>query len=388
MTMFAVRFATVVAACLVVGLSAGCRTPAATDTPAAPAAPAATDASAFDDGLTLAQNVERFIQTFRPGKNGAGEHEKDTAPGIALMVRQGRKVLCQQLVGSANVDADQPITAQSPFYLASLSKSFTATAIMLLAHDHKLDLTDRLATHLPGIPKAWSEITIRHLLTHQSGIPDFLNETRLDVQGLTNEAVFARAVADGTLNFRPGTQFRYSNSGYVMLALVVEKASGQPFETFLRDRIFEPLGMRQTFVFTEGMTRDGVKGHSVQGSVIEYTLLTKGSGGIYSSLDDMSRWTGSFIDETLLPRQLHRMVSSDPARISDTSSYGYGWRIGQTGRHTVYSHTGSLIGFANMMFVVPDEKLSIVILSNGSFDASIAKLGRATLAYCLKHYAM
>ncbi len=331
----------------------------------------------FQDSLSLSENIDQVVKKLSP--------PSVKGPGLALVVKQAGKVLYNRCSGLANLENKQVINNTSSFYLASVSKQFTAMAIMLLEQENKIRPSDPIIQYFPSLPEHWKSITVHHLLTHQSGIPDYLNEMSLPVKQITNEAVVNALAKKDKLHFQPGTQFRYSNTGYVLLALLVEKVSGRPFEVFLREAIFKPLGMSNTFVYTKANTAAGlVRGYRADRQPTDYNLLTKGDGGMYSSLHDLLLWSDGFIQQTLIPEKQHTTLVRNPATVNADLSYGYGWLLSRWRDITLFSHGGSLVGFHNSILIVPDQKFTIIILSNGSYDNTIEQLNDQILQYCAR----
>ena len=284
------------------------------------------------------------------------------------MVKDGR-ALVRRSFGMADLEHGVATTPATNYRLASVTKQFTAAAILLLAEDGKLGLDDRVRHFLPSLPPAADAITLRHLLTHTGGLVDYedLMPTDLAVP-LRDADVLHLLEREDRLYFPPGTQWRYSNGGYALLALVVERASGTSFPDFLRTRIFGPLGMHATLAYT-------VEGPPVPHRAFGYseqdghwtrtdqslTSSVLGDGGIYSSIDDLARWDAALYDDRLLS-EASRALAFAPAVASDDPAvaYGYGWRI--TG-DTLW-HSGETIGFRNVIVRWPQKHLTVILLTN------------------------
>ena len=292
-------------------------------------------------------------------------------PGASVLVLKDGKPLVRRGYGFADLEAGVEATPATNYRLASVTKQFTAAAILLLSEDGKLGLDDRLRRWLPSLPDATEAITIRHLLTHSSGLIDYEDVMVADQQTqLHDRDVLQLLEGENRLYFAPGTSYRYSNSAYALLALVVEKASGASFPDFLKQRIFEPLGMQNTLAYVAkgppiahrayGYSEvDGAWQRTDQSN----TSAVLGDGGIYASIDDLARWDAALYDDRLLSdasRQLafqpHVEVIGEPYQ----ASYGYGWRI--TGE-TLW-HSGETIGFRNVIVRWPGRHLTVVVLSN------------------------
>jgi CubicO group peptidase (beta-lactamase class C family) len=292
-----------------------------------------------------------------------------TNPGASVLVLKDGQPRIRASYGMADLEAKVAVAPETNFRLASVSKQFTAAGILLLNEQGKLHLDDRLAQWLPSLPPATRNVTLRHLLTHTSGLIDYEDVMPpSQTTQLTDRDVLRLLEAQDSTYFAPGTAYRYSNSGYVLLGLVIEKASGQTFSDFLRQRIFEPLGMRNTVAHVESRT---VVSHRAYGYSFENgrwlrtdqspTSATLGDGGIYSSIDDLARWDAALYDNRLLSKE-SLVAAFTPATPTDDPdvAYGFGWRI--TGE-TLW-HSGESIGFRNVIVRHPQRRLTVVVLTN------------------------
>lgn len=290
-------------------------------------------------------------------------------PGASLLVIRDGVPLVQRGYGFADLEHRVAASPQTDYRLASVSKQFTATAILLLAQDGKLSLDDRARRWLPSLPAAAGAITLRQLLSHQGGLIDYEDIMAADTRvPLRDKDVLALLAKTDHLYFAPGTSYRYSNGGYAMLALIVERASGMPFQDFLRQRIFLPLGMTSTLAYvTEGPPVPhrafGYSAESGQWIRTDQSMTSSvlGDGGIYSSIDDLARWDAALYDNRLLS-DASRKAAFTPWTATDdpTVEYGYGWRI--TGE-TLW-HSGETIGFRNVIVRYPKRHLTVVLLTN------------------------
>jgi len=291
-------------------------------------------------------------------------------PGAALLVLKDGQPVVARGFGLANLEDSIAVTAQTNFRLASITKQFTAASILLLAEDGKLGLDDPVKRWLPSLPKAADAITLRQLLSHTSGLIDYEDVMPADVKGQLHDIdVLHILEGQDRTYFAPGSSYRYSNSGYSLLALIVGKASGQDFASFLRQRIFLPLGMKNTVALEEGRSSvvnraygysetDGRWERTDQSS----TSAVLGDGGIYSSIDDLARWDAALYDERLLKAASLKLAFSPATRTDEphVPYYGFGWRIdGDT-----LWHSGESIGFRNVILRFPKEKLTVLLLSN------------------------
>ena len=291
-------------------------------------------------------------------------------PGAAVLVVRDGEAVFSRGYGLAVVEDRTPVTARTNFRLASVSKQFTAAAILLLAEDGKLSLDDKIKRWLPTLPSAADAITIRQLLSHTGGLVDYEDLMPADqaTQLHDIDVLHLLEKSDRTY-FPPGQGYRYSNGGYALLALIVAKASGQDFASFLRRRIFLPLGMQHTHAHQDGVDEvpDRAYGYSRiddhwQRTDQSMTSAVLGDGGIYSSLEDLARWDAALYDERLLKAASLRQAFSPATRTPepDVPFYGFGWRInGET-----LWHSGESIGFRNVIVRYPQRHFTVIVLTN------------------------
>ena len=290
-------------------------------------------------------------------------------PGASLLVIRDGVSVVRRSWGLADLENHVAAAPATNYRLASVTKQFTAAAILLLAQDDKLFLSDRASKWLPSLPKAAGSVTLHQLLTHTSGIIDYEDLMADSATIQIHDAEVLRLLEGrDSVYFPPGTSYRYSNSGYALLALIVERVSGKTFAAFLRDRIFTPLGMNGTVAHQDGVNAISNRafGYTTKnGSWIDKdqstTSAVLGDGGIYSSIDDMAKWDAAQYDSRLLDEQWRR-VAFTPHTATDVpgTSYGFGWRI--TGE-TLW-HSGETSGFRNVIVRFPARKLTVVILTN------------------------
>jgi CubicO group peptidase (beta-lactamase class C family) len=290
-------------------------------------------------------------------------------PGASVLVLRDGEPVVREGYGLADVEARTPATSTTNYRLASVTKQFTAASILLLAEDGRLKLDDHVRKWLPSLPKAGEPVTIRHLLTHTSGLIDYEDVIPETFKPQLHDADVLRLLeSQDRTYFKPGSSYRYSNSGYALLALIVERASGRTFATFLRERIFQPLGMSNTVAYEDGISSVSNRAFGYtqeQGSWNRtdqsQTSAVLGDGGIYSSIDDLAKWDAALYDGRLL-RQSSWQAAFTPATHTDEPAvdYGFGWRI--TGE-TLW-HSGETVGFRNVMVRYPKRHLTVVVLTN------------------------
>ena len=294
-------------------------------------------------------------------------------PGASVLVMRDGKVVFRRGYGLADLEPRTAAGPETNYRLASVTKPFTATAVLLLAQDGKLSLDDRASRWLPTLPAYATGITLRHLLEHSSGLLDYEDLMPKPYSGqILDAGVLELLVRQDRLHFEPGSRYRYSNSGYALLALVVERASGMSFPDYLRTRIFQPLGMRHTLARTDagpavtarawGYSADGEGWRRTDQNAYSAVL---GDGGIYSNIDDMARWDAAWDDDRLFTAQTRALATTGHAAVvegNDTTWYGYGWRV--TGDGSRQWHNGESIGFRNSHMRWPRQRVSVVVLSN------------------------
>ncbi len=294
-------------------------------------------------------------------------------PGASAIVIHEGQVVLRRAWGLADLDARTRATPETQYRLASLTKQFTAMAVMLLVEEGKLRYDDRVVDVLPGFPAHASEVRIRHLLNHTSGLWDyeaFVPDTQT-VQVKDRDVLALLSRADRTY-FPPGTAVRYSNSGYAVLALLVEHVGGMPFARFLRERVFSPLGMHATVAHEEGISTVARRAYGYVAEANGFrprdqspTSAVLGDGGVYSSVAELVAWDAALDAHTLVPEATQRLAWT-PAALPDGSSsrYGFGWFIDEDAGRMRLSHHGETCGFTNAIVKYPEQRLTVIVLTN------------------------
>jgi CubicO group peptidase (beta-lactamase class C family) len=298
-------------------------------------------------------------------------HDYDgRVPGASVLVLRDGQALVRRGYGMADLEAGTTAGAQTSYRLASLTKQFTAAAILLLAEDGRLSLDDPVKRWLPSLPAAADTVTLRQLLSHTSGLVDYEDHIPDGFEGQLHDADVLRILeGQDRTYFPPGGAYRYSNSGYALLALVVGEASGLDFATFLRERIFAPLGMDDTVAHQDGVDEVAHRAYGYSLADGRWrrtdqspTSAVLGDGGIYSSIDDLASWDAALYDARLLTDRSRALMFA-PATATDETDvahYGFGWRLD---RGTTW-HSGESVGFRNVIVRWPEERLTVVVLSN------------------------
>jgi CubicO group peptidase (beta-lactamase class C family) len=335
------------------------------------------------------------------------------APGLAVLVRIEERPLFERGYGVRELGTMANIDPQTNFRLASCSKQFTAMAIMLLVHDGKLRYDDKLTDVFPEFPAYGKAITIRNLLNHTSGLPDYedlmaaAEKTKgapiwTDTHQIQDAGVLDLLQKESSGKFASGSQWSYSNSGYVVLGLAVEKISGRPFREFLRERIFAPLKMSQTVAYQKGQNEvaNRAYGHSKESDAWKETdqsptSATLGDGGIYSSLIDLAKWDEALTQHTLLSEKEMQPALTPGKLTSGTQpqwpaksdrpqgtpvAYGFGWFLDPYRHHPRMWHYGDTMGFHTYIQRFPADRLTVIILCNRTdLDPESLALKVATL---------
>lgn len=338
--------------------------------------------------LILLQAPHGVAQTAAPAASAAqqtlaaridatlGAHYKADQPGATVIVVQDGKPLLRKAYGLANVDKKQALEPGMQLRLGSITKQFTAAAILLLADQGKLSVTDEITKFLPDYPTQGRRITVEHLLTHTSGIvsytskPGFLADSGKDL----GVAQMIASFKDEPMQFAPGERHAYNNSGYFLLGAIVEKVSGQSYASFLAQHIFEPLGMKDTAY--EGHERSAlrrVEGYRLTGKEFAPSPAISMSqpyaaGALVSTVDDMARWDAAIGAGRLLKPATWKQAFT-PYRLGTgkTSDYGYGFAIGKLQGHDMVAHGGGINGFSTYALRLPAARIYVAVLSNADY---------------------
>lgn len=297
------------------------------------------------------------------------EYADTSAPGASVLVMVGDSVVFAKGYGLADIEAREPVTTATNFRLASVTKQFTAMGILMLMESGRLSLDDPLEQYFPDFPAYGWGIRIRHLLTHTSGLVDYedLIPDTLQRQVLDQDCLELMHRTD-SLYFPPGSAYRYSNTGYAILALITQQLSGKSFPVFLRDGIFSPLGMETTLArVDEGPTvPHRAYGHSRTETGWaktdqSQTSAVLGDGGIYSNPTELATWVRSLWDHRLIGKSWQDSAWTK-ARLNDGGlvDYGFGWHLDGGYPH----HDGSSKGFRNHVLVFPERRMFVAVLTN------------------------
>lgn len=311
--------------------------------------------------LVRADPVDDYLQSEMQGHRIAG---------ASLLILQSNQVVKRAVYGLANVELGVPVKPDTVFEIGSLTKQFTAAGILLLAQDGRLSVDDKLSRYLEKTPPAWESITVRHLLTHTSGIKSYTGLDGFELRRHLSQAQFIRAIGAYPLEFKPGTAWKYCNTGYNLLGFVLENVSGKQYWDFMRERIFQPLGMSRTSDRRPAaIITDRAAGYEQTNHVWinrDYDLTDVFSAGaIASTTGDLARWNASLDTGTLLNEHSRKLMWTT-CKLPDGSDtkYGFGWRIDQVEGHLNIGHGGSTSGFSASLQRFPHDGLAVILLTN------------------------
>lgn len=322
------------------------------------------------------KNVDKFVER---------EMCRLRVPGLSLAILKNGSLIYVKAYGVANLEHNVPTTTQTVFQTGSVGKQFAAAGILLLADDGLLHLDDPVSKFFPNAPAAWADITVRHLLGHTSGIPDYYsgepNKDVLNPRLDYTEEQIVEGLGRPPLQFRPGQGWQYSNSGYILLGFIIHRVSGQDYGDFLRDRIFVPAGMTSTRVISNTdiiphraagyeLTEGGLKNASDWAAP---SLGTTADGCMYTTIEDLARWDAALYRDSPLSRSTRALMWT-PAQfaggkrlaINNWGGAGYnaGWQIDNYWGHPVVEHSGMSQGFTAHLSRYLDHKVTVIILQN------------------------
>jgi CubicO group peptidase (beta-lactamase class C family) len=311
--------------------------------------------------------------------------KSDHLPGAAVLVLQDGRAVFERGYGVTNLRTREPIDAHTNFRLASVTKQFTAMAVMLLVHDGKLKYESHLTDVFPDLPEYGRSITVRTMLNHTSGLQDYedlmapqnSNVPAGKMYQISDDEVMNLLKRQRTTKFVPGSRWQYSNSGYVVLGLVVQKVSGMSFGKFLHDRIFAPLHMDHTILYEKGKNEVSHRacGHTKRQAGWEETdqsptSATLGDGGVYSSLADLAKWDQALREHRLLS-EAEMLPAVTPVNVpgvegpdGEPAGYGFGWFLNPYKGHARMWHYGETVGFRTAIERFVADKLTVVVLAN------------------------
>lgn len=317
----------------------------------------------FAEAQNLLTTIDSLIQKALPEKEG---------PGAVFLVAQHGKPVYQRATGKANLELNQDLTPANIFQIGSVTKQFTAIAILMLEEQGKLKVTDPVTKYIPGYP-AGDSITLHHLLTHTSGIKDFtkMKELRDIAQKEMTPKMMVDFFKNEPADFKPGEKFEYNNSGYVLLGYIIELVSGETYENFIEQHIFKKAGMTSScYASDRQLIRNRADGYHkkeqgyVNKTVISYSIPFS-SGALMSTTGDMLQWQNALKQNMLLKTETsNKAFSKYTLNNGEEFAYGYGWHIKEINGRPTREHGGSIFGFKSMGVYFPGEDIYVIGLSN------------------------
>ena len=316
-------------------------------------------ASLSSQSVPIEKAVDEFITPYVDARSFSG----------SVLIAQGENILISKGYGMANLEHDVPNTPQTKFRLGSLTKQFTAMAILMLQEQGQLNVQDPVCNYMPDCPETWQSVTIHHLLTHSSGIPNLTDFPDYE------ETMASRSTVSGTidtfrdkpLHFTPGTRFSYSNSGYIVLGHIIEQSAGKPpYAAYVRENIFEPLNMMNTGYDQNSLVlNDRASGYvrmdpdTFRNADYLEMSIPHAAGALYSTVEDLYLWDRALYTESLVSQSSLNMMF-----MPDKDEYGYGWYISEILDRKVTAHGGGINGFATSIARFVDDDVVIIVLSN------------------------
>jgi len=291
-------------------------------------------------------------------------------PGAAVAVVRNGRVVRMKGYGVASLEFGVPVTTETVFEIGSVSKQMTAAGIMLLVQDGKVNLDERISKYLPNTPEAWKDVTVRHLLTHTSGIKSYTGLDGFDLSQRMSMADFIKKLSPYPLEFIPGEKSIYSNSGFNLLAYIIETQGEKKYFDFMRERIFIPLGMTKTAdrdpQFVIPLRANGYEWRDNRHNGRDGNLTDlMGAGSIVSTISDMTKWEAALRGNRLLNAESKKMIWTQfTFNNGKLSPYGFGWRISDVRGHKLIGHTGQTAGFGAAIFRYVDDDVTVIALTN------------------------
>ena len=301
------------------------------------------------------------------------EVEKRRIPGLSIAIMKDGEVIKAQGYGFSNLEHQVPAKPETIYQSGSVGKQFTATAVMMLVEEGKINLDDSITKYFPEGPKSWKAVKVRHLLSHTGGISNKLYDQMNMREDITEKEILKK-IAALPLDFTPGDKWNYSNPGYVLLGIMIHKVTGKFYGDFLQERIFKPLGMSTTRIINESdVIPNRAAGYILEKGEIKNQnwvapmVNTTADGSLYFTVLDLAKWDAALYTEKLLKREsLDLMWTPTKLNSGKVEQYGFGWGFDQIQNHRLISHGGSWQGFTTYIARYVDDKLTVVVLTNFS----------------------
>jgi CubicO group peptidase (beta-lactamase class C family) len=326
------------------------------------------------------------------------EMQRQHIPGLALFVAKNDKIVRAEGFGLSNVELRVPVKPETVFQSGSVGKQFTATAVMMLVEEGKVGLDDPLTKYFPDAPASWKEVTVRELLSHTAGFGDYPRDFNFRKDWTEEELL--KLVESIPLAYTPGTKWEYSNLGYLTLGILIHRVTGEFYGDFLRQRIFQPLGMTSTRIISEADIIPNraagyrlVKGKLKNQEWVAPMVNTTADGSLYFSILDLAKWDAALYTEKLLKKSSLDLMWT-PARLKggeanggrpNSGHYGFGWFIDDRNGHRCVHHDGSWQGFETAIDRYVDDRLTVVALTNLA-DAAPGKITRHVAEMYLENH--
>lgn len=333
---------------------------------------------------TFEANIDSLIQT---------EFNEKYGPGGVFMIAKNGKPIYQKAFGKANLELDVDLTPESVFQIGSMTKQFTAVAVLMLEEQRKLDVKEPISKYIPDYPSG-DKITIHHLLTHTSGIKDFtkMKSLREIAQKEMTPKMMVDFFKNEPVDFAPGEKFDYNNSGYVVLGYIIELVSGETYEDFIKKYIFEKVGMSQSYYASDRqvINKRAYGYHKKEHGFVNKTVISFSvpfsSGSLMSSLNDMLKWQNALNKNLLLSAEnTKKAFSKYKLNSEEEFTYGYGWHIKELNGTLTREHGGSVFGFKSMGVYIPSEDIYVIGFSNCDCH-SPTQITRDIAALAFKNY--
>jgi CubicO group peptidase (beta-lactamase class C family) len=339
----------------------------------APAVPLASTSTSSDSSLPANAAVDSYIQT---------QLLAQSIPGLALIVKQNDKIVYAKGYGYANLAQATPASTEQRFQIGSITKQFVAAAVMLLVEDGKMALDDPISKYLGSVPAAWAPITVRQILNHTSGLQQDIDDsvyTQADSHGAYSSDQMLAVMETYMPRTTPGASYSYSNLGYELMGVIIEKASGMFFGDLIQNRIFTPLGMSSARIIGFDNSAASATGYVMQNSKVTPLLMSSvtpggqswyrtGAGGIEMSASDMAKWDASLSSGQILKKSsLDQIWTPGPlVQVGEgyTIHYGLGWFLSDYNGHPKVYHSGGMPAFTSDYLRYTNDKLSVIVLTN------------------------
>lgn len=329
-----------------------------------------------------ADHVDKYVKA---------EMEKRQIPGVGLTIIRGGKTTKSAAYGFANLELKSPVKPETVFEIGSVTKQFTAACILVLQQEGKLSVEDKISKHFPEIPPRWSDITIRHLLNHTSGIKSYTGLSGFELTKHLTQKEFITALWELPLEFPPGEQFKYCNSGYSLLGYIVENVSGKNYWEFLGEKIVAPLGLtsmtnREPSIIVPNRADGYEKSRSGRRINRDYDLTDVfAAGAIVATVGDLAKWNASLDTEKILSNaSKSAMWTSGKLNNGKETEYGFGWRVGPYQDHKNIGHSGSTSGFSASLQRFPNDNVTVVLLCNSGEEGVATVLAKTIASFYFK----